>query len=133
MLWLIKGFVPSRFGYLWWNKLLIGFDFYWSVVTGKRKTGKKKESVAAESKFGSVLNRPVTSFEASRNLIFESDHLHVLFLNTDRSVINKNINFNANCFWDLETIGIHEKENPILRMMKQIRNCPLKNLMKFAR
>ena len=59
----------------------------------------------------SVLNGPVTSFEASTNLTFESEHLHVLFLNTDQSVRNENINFSVNRFWDLETVGIREKED----------------------
>ena len=94
--------------------LLIGSDFYWSVVAGKTKTGKNNEPVAVETKFGWVLNGPVTSFEASTNLTFESEHSHVLFLNTDQSVRNGNINFNVNRFWDLETIGICEKENPNL-------------------
>ena len=78
--------------------VLIGFDFYLSVGTGKTKTGKKKEPVALESKFGLVLNGPVTSFETSTMLIFESEHSHVLFLDTDQSVRNENINFNVNHF-----------------------------------
>ena len=36
--------------------LLIGSNFYWSVVTGKTKTGKNNETVAVETKFGWVLN-----------------------------------------------------------------------------
>ena len=65
-----------------------------------------------ETKFRYVLNGPVTSFEASKNLTFESELLHVLFLNTDQSVRNENINLSANRFRDLETIGVREKENP---------------------
>ena len=67
--------------------------------------------MAVETKFGWVLNGPVTSFEASTNLTFESEYLHVLFLNTDQPVRNENINFNVNRFWDLETIGTCEKED----------------------
>ena len=37
--------------------------------------------------------------------------MHVLFLNTDQSVRNENINFSVNRFWDLETVGIREKED----------------------
>ena len=94
--------------------LLIGSNFYWSVLIGKTKTRKNNELVAVETKFGWVLNGPVTSFKASINLTFESEHSHVLFLNTDQTVRNKNINFNVHRFWDLEKIGIREKENPIL-------------------
>ena len=36
--------------------LLIGSNFYWSLVTGKTKTGKSNETVAVETKFGWVLN-----------------------------------------------------------------------------
>ena len=32
-------------------------------------------------------------------------------MNTDQSVRNETINFNVNRFWDLETIGIREKED----------------------
>ena len=67
--------------------------------------------MAVEARFGWVLNVPVTSFEASTNFTFESEHSHVLFLNTDQSLRNENIIFNVNCFWDLETIGIREKED----------------------
>ena len=67
-----------------------------------------------ETKFGWILNGPVTTFEASTNLTFESELSHVLFLNTGQSVRNENINFNVSHFWDLETIHIHEKENPNL-------------------
>ena len=66
--------------------LLIGSDFYWSVVTGKTKTGKNNEPVAVETKFGWFLNGRVTSLEASTNLTFESEYSHVFFLNTDQSV-----------------------------------------------
>ena len=90
--------------------LLIGSDFYWSVVTGKTKIGKNNEPVVVETKFAWVLNGPVTSFEICTLLTFESEYSHVLLLNTDQSVKNKNINFNVNRFWDLETIGIREKK-----------------------
>ena len=85
-----------------------------SVITKKTKTGKKNEHQAVDNKFGLVLNRLATSFEASTNLTFKSEHLHVLFLNSDQHVRNQNINFSVNCFWDLETIGIREKEKLIL-------------------
>ena len=39
--------------------MLIGFDFYWSLVTGKVKMGKTGEPVAIETKFGWVLNGPL--------------------------------------------------------------------------
>ena len=74
----------------------------------KNKNWKKQRTLAVETKFGWVLNGPVTSFEASTNLTFESEYLHVLFLNTDQPVRNKNINFNVNRLWDLETINIRE-------------------------
>ena len=62
--------------------VLIGSESYWSAVTGKTKTGKKNKPVAVKTKFGWVLNGQVTIFEASTNLTFESEYLHILFLNT---------------------------------------------------
>ena len=50
-------------------------------------------------------------FEKPTNLIFEREYSLVLFLNTDRSVRNENINFNANRFWDLQTTGIRGKKD----------------------
>ena len=67
--------------------------------------------MAVETKFAWVLNGSVTSFEISTILRFESVYSHVLLLNNDQSVRNENINFNVNRFWDLETIGIREKED----------------------
>ena len=105
---MFKGFAASRFGSTDEIHLLIGSNFYWAVFTEKTKTSKNNEPVAVESKFGWVLNGPVTSFETSTNLIFDSEHLHLLFLNTDHSVRIENVNFNVNRLWDLETTGIHE-------------------------
>ena len=50
-------------------------------------------------------------FEKPTNLIFEREYSLVLFLNTDQSVRNENINFNANRFWDLQTTGIRGKKD----------------------
>ena len=50
-------------------------------------------------------------FETPTNLIFEREYSLVLFLNTDQSVRNENINFNANRFWDLQTTGIRGKKD----------------------
>ena len=72
------------------------------------------EPVVVENQFGWVLNGPVTSFKTSTHLTFESEDSHVLFLNFYQSVGNENINFNMNRFWDLEMIGICEKEIPLL-------------------
>ena len=94
---------------------LLAPTFIGRQLLEKTKTGKNNEPVDVETKFGCVLNGPVTGFEASTNLTFETEHSHVLPLNTEQSVRNENVDFNVNRFWDLETIGIREKENANLR------------------
>ena len=39
--------------------ILVGSNFYWSLVTGKVKMGKTREPVATETKFGWILNGPL--------------------------------------------------------------------------
>lgn len=39
--------------------MVIGPDFYWSLVTGKAKMGKTVEQVAIGTKFGWVLSEPL--------------------------------------------------------------------------
>ena len=44
-------------------ELLIGSDFYWSMVTGNVKIGKNGEAIEVETKFGWLLNGSVTKRE----------------------------------------------------------------------
>ena len=59
--------------------LLIGSDFYWSIVTGAVKVGKIGEPVGVESEFGWLLNGPLTCEKTvSSNLYMK--HLVIFYL-----------------------------------------------------
>ena len=71
-------------------ELLIGPDFYWVFVTENVRLGKVGEPVGAESKFGWLLNGPVTKQQSlSTNLSLANENSsHVLFCNVQNSVYN---------------------------------------------
>ena len=95
--------------------LLIGSDFYWSIVTGNVRLGKVGEPVGVETRFGWVLNGPVNSEKtasANINIVHETSS-HVLFVNSQKSTEAGNLEKELNRFWDLETLGISENEKTI--------------------
>ena len=56
-------------------ELLIGPDFYWVFVTENVRLGKVGEPVGAESKFGWLLNGPVTKQQSlSTNLSLANEN-----------------------------------------------------------
>ena len=57
--------------------VLIGSDFYWSIVTGKVRIGEIGEPVCVETKFGWLLNGPVTISKTISNLSFVNENSHV--------------------------------------------------------
>jgi len=97
--------------------VLIGSDFYWSLVTGNVRKGKEGEPVAIETEFGWVLNGPVKDFTKANFLGAESQvnesgkavsvnfQTHALFVEERES-----FEIDVDRFWDLETLGIREKE-----------------------
>ena len=93
--------------------LLIGWDYYWDLVTGKVRTGKLGEPVTVETVFGWILNGPVAnnSVDSSTNLnVWES---HVFFLNSAVPHNFKNLDNKLSNFWDLETLGFSPDEKVI--------------------
>ena len=86
--------------------ILIGSDYYWSLVTGKVKVGLIRELVEAETQFGWVLNGPVVcSNGESYQVHFASCTSAHTMLKIDYS--NQDTEDN---FWNLETIGVKENE-----------------------
>ena len=93
-------------------ELLIGC-FYWPVVTGKVKIGKIGEPVCVETKFGWLLNGPVTKSEIiSPCLRFVNENIsHVLFCKMDQLIKTVNLENELHCFCNLESLGISGQEN----------------------
>ena len=58
--------------------MVIGSEYYWSLVIGKVKMGKTGEPVAIENKFGWVLNRPLN--EKCHVTVVNETKTHVLNL-----------------------------------------------------
>ena len=72
-------------------ELLIGSDFYWAFVTGNVRLRKVGEPVGVESKFGWLLNGPVSKEQSvSTNLSFSnenSSHVFFVMLKTQWTII----------------------------------------------
>ena len=90
--------------------LLIGSNFYWSVLTGKVLKGNGCGPVALESKVGWILSGSLgKSIPSKQHVNYVGCHpTHVVFIETKNTDISENKLSN---FWDLETLGISANEN----------------------
>ena len=86
--------------------LFIGSDSYWRFVTGKVKLCDSEGLVAVNTLFGWVLSGWIGV--KSEELVTTNLHsTHVLF---SRDILGYEISVSK--FWDLEVLGISEKETP---------------------
>ena len=84
--------------------MLIGSDYYWSLVTGRIvESGLSDGLVAIETKLGWVVSGPVVG--SSDTSIISVNSSHVLSVNCEDS-----LNDQVKKFWDLETLGIRDIE-----------------------
>ena len=78
-------------------------------MSGKVRVGRGGEPVALESRVGWVLSGPVQGYSKSTdgnvNLL---NATHVLRIDNETSSLDKQLHK----FWDLETLGIRDKEKP---------------------
>ena len=84
--------------------ILIGSDYYWSVVTGEI-VREERDPVAVHTKLGWILSGPV-SF--SGNDISPSVITHAYKVNSSPSL--KELDNTLKTFWDLESIGMTDTE-----------------------
>ena len=103
--------------------ILVGSDWYCELVTRKVKVSNSGEPVGVETKFGWVLNRPIShrQEDLSRVNVASCTSVHTM-LRTDCSnernfELNKH---NIAILWDLETIGIKENESSSYDFKKSI-------------
>ena len=93
--------------------LLIGSDFYWSILSGKVLRGDGCGPVALDSKVGWILSGSAAGNQATKqqsiNLIYNSTPTHVVCIETNSN--NDSIESKLSKFWDLETLGICDNEN----------------------
>ena len=81
--------------------LLIGSDFYWSLVTGNVKALEKSSLVAIETKLGWVLSGPVDIPHSTDMSVSTSTEAHVVLILDNKAEINESY---LSRFWDLETL-----------------------------
>ena len=83
-------------------ELLIGSDYYWTMVTGETVRGGCGGPVALQTRLEWVLSGPITSSEVretSANLI-----RHVL--RVDSSPSFRELDRTLKAFWELESLGV---------------------------
>ena len=79
--------------------LLIGSDFYWSLVTGNVRFIEGYSPVAIETKVGWVFSGPI-DLPDSINLNVSTNDTHVVFIQNSKTKLNYEDELSK--FWDLE-------------------------------
>ena len=99
--------------------MLIGSDFYRSLVTGKVKMGRTGEPVAIETKFGWVLNGPLYEKASQCHVTVANEtKTHVLNLCFEPTEISdppktESLETDLKKLWDLQKLSIMQKEKSI--------------------
>ena len=85
--------------------VLIGSDFYWSLVTGRVRRG-RSGPMAIHTKVGWILSGPIDRQEVSVNLTLTATHA----LRIDTHPVERNLDDQLRRFWELESLGIAKDE-----------------------
>ena len=90
--------------------ILIGSDWYWSLVTGNTRRG-KTGPIAIHTKVGWVLSGPteVPNTTKAANLLVRTTHL----LKIHTTPVEDNMDQTLKKFWDLESLGIQPQETSV--------------------
>ena len=95
--------------------VLIGSDWYWSLITGKVIRG-RTGPIAIDSKVGWILSGP-SGKQTSVNLTFTPTHI----LRIDAYKAEPSLEDQLKQFWELESLGIPSEEPPVHeRFLQQI-------------
>lgn len=96
--------------------LLIGADFYWSMVTGTIRRGRSGPT-AIQTRVGWVLSGPTGEATATTttNLIFTSTHL----LKVHTTPVEDTLDATLERFWDLETMGIRDNSTHLSKKISR--------------
>ena len=90
--------------------ILVGLDYYWQFVTGEVKRGNNGPT-AVYSSLGWLLSGPIVS--RSTSLV-----THVLITESGASQEKVKLEEQLRQFWELETLGIEEKESTLYDQFK---------------
>lgn len=106
-------------------------DYYWGIITGDVVKG-DSGATAMSSKFGYVLSGSAEGEKGSSRALMTN----VLRTNT---VVKEDVDYRLKTFWELESIGINEKEKSVekfnINIQKEINryvNLPWKNEEEFV-
>ena len=97
--------------------ILIGADLHWQFVTGEMKRSESCNLVAINSIFGWVISGPNECVKGDHNLTVCTSAAHVLKIGcneTETAYLNNKIQI----FWDLDEIGISNKELSVYEKFK---------------
>ena len=94
--------------------LLIGADCYWKLVSGRIVRGRIGPT-AIHTRVGWVLSGPVQHSPVSVNLTFCS--AHALLIEASPELLN--LDKQLNRFWELESLGVTEKDSPVAEKFSQ--------------
>ena len=84
---------------------MIGFDFYYSLVSSRIKRGFLSDPVAVKSVFGWIICGPNSIAKTNKHTITTNYTVsHTIRINT------KTLNSQITKFWELESSGTFEKE-----------------------
>ena len=85
--------------------ILIGLDFYYSLVSGRIKRGFPSDLVAVESVFGWIICGPTSKAKTNKHTTTANYTVsHTMRINT------KTLNSQLTQFWEVESSGTFEKE-----------------------
>ena len=91
--------------------LLIGTDFYWTMVDGNVKRDESEAPVALSSKFGWILSGPIGDKTIS------DDVIKINFVDTQRmpieNITEKKLGDKVSNFWNLDVVGSKENEQSV--------------------
>ena len=85
--------------------MLIGSDFYWSLVTGEVRRGSSGPT-AIQTRVGWILSGPVCRPGVSVNLTLTATHA----LRIDTHPVEHNLDDQLRRFWELESLGVMKDE-----------------------
>ena len=88
-------------------QVLCGSDFLWNFQEGESRRGGPGEPVAVRTTLGWVLSGPLKGKKLNSSEISVVNHVHDIFNATS----HKEIDGNLNKLWDLDSLGIREKDS----------------------
>ena len=85
--------------------ILIGLDFYYSLLSGRIKKGLPSDPVAVESVFGWIICGPTSKTKTNKNTTTTNyTVIHTMRIN------NETLNSQITKFWEVQSSGTFEKE-----------------------